>query len=380
MPEVHLNLWPHGHSTAVLVRDDDISYFTPPYKLDRVYGRLWKQGFKISLSIIPNVKATEDPLVPPSYRGKLSLHKLHENHDLVDYLNDKLKTNQVDVAQHGYTHELVFGMPEFSIGERNQIKARLKSGRLLLEKCLHSEISVFVPPHNMISRQAKEVLRQEGLAFYKGKETVRTRLRLLCNIFQRHEGMTQKISAACFRLLDNKRRASNVMASRDKFAWSNHSLTFDDTAQRVYNVEDDDFSAIFPFRVVTANGGLFSISNHYHHYYKDWKDEVDQKMVSALYRMLDFVESQGVWKTSLTEVVDWMKQLKTIEVRSINSGKRMVLKTPKNVTGVTLKAVDCSLVPLNDEDNVRIKEKDNTTLLIFDQLKAGESEVAIENH
>jgi hypothetical protein len=379
MPRVHLNRWPHGHSTAVLVRDDDISYFTPPYKLDRIYGKLWKQGFKISLSIIPNVRATENPLVPPSYRGKLSLHKLHENHDLVDYLNDKLKTNQIDVAQHGYTHELVFGMPEFSISDRNQIEARLKSGRLLLEKCLQSDISVFVPPHNIISRQAKEVLRQESLAFYKGKESVRTRLRLLSNTFQRHEGMTQKASA-CFRLLGKKSGASHEMASRDKLAWSNHSLIFDDISQRVYSVADDDFSAMFPLRVMTARDGLFSILNHYHHYYENWEDEIDQKMVSVLYKLLDFIGSRGAWKTSLTEVVDWIKQLKTIEIRKISSGKRLILKTPKNVAGVTLKAVDCSLVPLNDRDNVRIKEEDNNTLLIFDQLKAGESEIAIENH
>ena len=77
-------------------------------------------------------------------------------------------------------------------------------------------------------------------------------------------------------------------------------------------------------------GALFCILNHYWEYYKDWQDEANKKMLNAFYSVLDSFNNRQAWKTTLTEVVSWIRKLDRLEVKV--GTKKAVLKSPTSIT------------------------------------------------
>ena len=50
---------PHG-KMPILIRDDDTNFFTRPDMLEPIHSKAWDKGFKISLSVVPFQRGTED--------------------------------------------------------------------------------------------------------------------------------------------------------------------------------------------------------------------------------------------------------------------------------------------------------------------------------
>jgi len=90
---------------AFAIRDDDTSFFTRPEMLDKLYSYAWELGFKVTLSVIPLHLAINDYNVPPNFRGLQRCFAIHENKKLVEFIKEGIKSNMIDVVQHGYTHE-----------------------------------------------------------------------------------------------------------------------------------------------------------------------------------------------------------------------------------------------------------------------------------
>ena len=67
------------------IRDDDTSFFTTPEELEQAYGEISKWG-PISLAVVPFHRAGTSKSVPEKYRDRWTVHPLHENPDLVQYL------------------------------------------------------------------------------------------------------------------------------------------------------------------------------------------------------------------------------------------------------------------------------------------------------
>jgi hypothetical protein len=131
------------------IRDDDTNFFTQPEELERAYGRITQLG-PVSLAVVPFCRTGTSKAVPARLRGRWSVHPLHENTALVDYLRDRVAAGRFEIMLHGYHHDEPHGRPEFVAGD--DLDERVIAGRRYLEQLLATRVRVFVPPHNAIRR------------------------------------------------------------------------------------------------------------------------------------------------------------------------------------------------------------------------------------
>jgi len=142
------------------IRDDDTSFFTTPEELEQAYGEISKWG-PISLAVVPFHRAGRSKSVPEKYRDRWTVHPLHENPDLVQYLRSGISKGCFEIMLHGYYHDEPKGEFEFARG--NHLTKRLVDGKNYLENLLKTQVRVFVPPHNRIGRQGLRALAKVGL-------------------------------------------------------------------------------------------------------------------------------------------------------------------------------------------------------------------------
>jgi hypothetical protein len=142
------------------IRDDDTSFFTGADELERAYGEITKYG-PVSLAIIPFCKAGTSKGIPEKFKRRWSIHALHDNRELVEYLRDGIATGRYEAMLHGYHHDEEDRLFEF-IGA-DDLPRRVRDGRKYLEDLLGAPIRVFVPPRNGIGRQGLQAIAAEGL-------------------------------------------------------------------------------------------------------------------------------------------------------------------------------------------------------------------------
>jgi hypothetical protein len=142
------------------IRDDDTCFFTSPEQLEHAYGEVNQWG-PISLAVVPFHRAGTSKGVPEKYRGRWSVHALHENPHLVEYLRRGVSSGRYEVMLHGYYHDERNGRPEFERGI--DLVHRVADGRKYLEDLLGTRIRVFVPPRNGIGRDGLLAIAGEGL-------------------------------------------------------------------------------------------------------------------------------------------------------------------------------------------------------------------------
>jgi hypothetical protein len=142
------------------IRDDDTSFFTEPEELEGVYGEVSKWG-PISLAVVPFCRAGPSKGVPERFRGRWSVHPLHENPVLVEYLREGTSKGRFEVMLHGYYHDEPHIRLEFKQGDN--LLQRVADGRKYLEDVLSTSVRVFVPPRNAIGRQGLRAIARAGL-------------------------------------------------------------------------------------------------------------------------------------------------------------------------------------------------------------------------
>ena len=142
------------------IRDDDTSFFTSPEELEQAYGEISQWG-PVSLAVVPFHRAGTSKGVPEKFRGRWTVHPLHENSDLVAYLRARIDEGRFEIMLHGYHHDEPGGQFEFARG--NHLAERLSTGRKYLEDLLGVRIRVFVAPRNAIGKQGLRALAREGL-------------------------------------------------------------------------------------------------------------------------------------------------------------------------------------------------------------------------
>lgn len=142
------------------IRDDDTSFFTKPEELESAYGEIAKWG-PVSLAVVPFHKAGTSKAVPEAMRGRWTVHPLHENRELVDYLRTAVKDGKFEIMLHGYHHDEIGG--EFEFAQPVQPSEKIGKGRAYLENLLETRIRVFVPPHNAIGRSGMSAIAAHNL-------------------------------------------------------------------------------------------------------------------------------------------------------------------------------------------------------------------------
>jgi predicted deacetylase len=144
----------------VAIRDDDTSYFTTPDALMRVYGEIWDQ-VPIGLAIVPFAIGYEQPGIPRGHWHSGESMPLHCNPALVSFLRELIAARRATVALHGYTHQDFPDGYEFQAAP--DLPGRIERGRAYLESLLGCRVTVFVPPHNALSKRGLAAVSAAGL-------------------------------------------------------------------------------------------------------------------------------------------------------------------------------------------------------------------------
>jgi uncharacterized protein DUF2334 len=142
------------------IRDDDTSFFTSPDDLEAAYGDLTRRG-PVSLAVVPFHRAGPSKGVPEKYRGQWTVHALHENRALVEYLRQTTAQGRFEIMLHGYYHDEPDGRREFQHGD--DLIGRVADGRKYLEDLLGTRIRMFVAPRNTIGHDGLRAITEAGL-------------------------------------------------------------------------------------------------------------------------------------------------------------------------------------------------------------------------
>ena len=148
----------------IIIKDDDVSYFTSPDILAILYGDILEHNY-VNFSAVPNVFAGTklvktnayyvsegllyDPLIPPKYAGRDEHFDINLNDDLIKFLNGK----NIEVLQHGYAHEKINNKSECMVSDAEVAHKQAVSGKRMLEEKIRSYNGYFIPPWNAISRE-----------------------------------------------------------------------------------------------------------------------------------------------------------------------------------------------------------------------------------
>ena len=144
----------------VAIRDDDTSYFTSPDALERVYRDVWDRA-PVCLAVVPFAIGYEQPGIPREYWSSRDEMPLERNRPLVSFLRELLQARKATVALHGCTHQDFVAGFEFQAAP--DLRERIVRGRDYLESLLGCRISLFVPPHNALSKRGLEAVAEAGL-------------------------------------------------------------------------------------------------------------------------------------------------------------------------------------------------------------------------
>uniref|UniRef100_A0A7J3SMA0 DUF2334 domain-containing protein n=1 Tax=Fervidicoccus fontis TaxID=683846 RepID=A0A7J3SMA0_9CREN len=142
----------------IIIRDDDVCYFTKPQLLEHIYKPSLELGLPINLAVIPLVDLERtEPIIGQGEYNKRYL-SVEENKELVEFI----KQHNFEVLQHGLTHEVFQRypkfIPEFRINNRIELKRRTKIGIEILMKAFNKRPRFFVPPWDVLSKQGYEVV------------------------------------------------------------------------------------------------------------------------------------------------------------------------------------------------------------------------------
>jgi len=144
------------------IRDDDTSFFTTPEELESAYGNVTQWG-PVSLAVVPHCRAGLSKGVPEKFRGRWSVHPLHDNRELVEYLRKAILQGRYEIMLHGYHHDEPSGRGEFSRGD--DLVQKVIDGRKYLQDLLGVQIRVFVAPKNIMGRDGLRAIVRAGLHF-----------------------------------------------------------------------------------------------------------------------------------------------------------------------------------------------------------------------
>lgn len=159
----------------VVIRDDDISYFTQTAMLELLYRPLFKRGIPVNFCVIPKVLANipigagqespffkqyglrYEPFIPASFRGQDKSYDIRDNPELISFISG----SPVDIVQHGFNHSWS-GEAEFACSNERIIKQNLENGRQILQSAFGKKPEFFCPPWDQISQTGIYAVKRAG--------------------------------------------------------------------------------------------------------------------------------------------------------------------------------------------------------------------------
>jgi len=161
----------------ILIRDDDVNYFTKIEDLNRVYGFIFERDIPINFAIIPNVDASAktisndfskksyEAFIPEEFRGKENLFPIDENQKLVEFLKS---LKNAEFLLHGFTHKGLEKSFEFELEDESAIEEKLNKGSKIFELAFEKKPETFVAPQDKFSLKSFLEIQQKFDTFSLG--------------------------------------------------------------------------------------------------------------------------------------------------------------------------------------------------------------------
>jgi hypothetical protein len=144
----------------VAIRDDDACFFTAPAELERVYHDVWDR-LPVCLAAVPYAIGYERVGIPREHWRSGVAFPLAQNRDLVAALHEWRAARRVTIALHGFTHEDFPSGYEFQAAPDPE--RRVREGLHHLTETLDTRVTIFVPPHNALSKRGLAAVSRAGL-------------------------------------------------------------------------------------------------------------------------------------------------------------------------------------------------------------------------
>ena len=251
----------------VALRDDDACYFTAPETLERVYHDVWDR-IPVCLATVPFAIGYERKGIPEMHWRSGESFALERNPGVVVLLRDAIAKGHATIALHGYTHQDYPTGYEFQAAPDPE--RRVEHGREYLQQLLKTPISIFVPPHNALSKAGLRAVGAAGLNLLGSFLSFRPSLRpwdrrTLANWWrvQRYRSTTGRGRADRFVY-------PYVLRYETHAEFGCHSLIPGTTVENL----------VEGFEEARRAGGDFCVATHY------W--EIDGTMKDVLRRFLDY--------------------------------------------------------------------------------------------
>lgn len=176
----------------IAIRDDDTNFFTQPEELEACYKDVWTQ-VPPTLCVISQVKGDWKHWVHQIYKTRHEtdwdawardneVYPLANNPSLVQFLSQKIAEGTLDVGFHAKHHRnedqvLPAGMSNNYVRGAEFFTSRDLTTLISTEvghlnNLLHTNISVFTPPQNLLSQKGYRAVIQAGLNICGGGITM----------------------------------------------------------------------------------------------------------------------------------------------------------------------------------------------------------------
>lgn len=254
----------------VALRDDDTSYFTAPDAVERVYADIWS-NVPVCLAVVPFAIGYPNPGIPEAHWHSGEAFALDRNDALTAALREWLASRRVTVALHGYTHQDFANGYEFEAAPDPE--RRVAEGRSFLCRVLAAPISIFVPPHNALSKRGLSAVSAVGLNLLGSFLSFRPSMRAWDWRTPLNFWRVRRFRAATGRLRHDRFVYPYVLRYRNHAEFGCHSLIPGTTLDELKRSFDE----------ARALGGHFCLATHY------W--EIDATLHGVLHRFLDYVSS-----------------------------------------------------------------------------------------
>lgn len=314
------NIWPSNYDSAFLIRDDDLSYYTSPTHISKIYSNAWENNFKISFFCIPQIKSTYNKNVPPQYRDTNAESNIKNNEKLNIFCKDLKIKNLADFYHHGLNHtdSVSFNplltkdqnLSEFFNKSLVECIKRIDLGEKHLQSFIVSDYKIFTSPQNLLTTNLvlaaiyKKLVLCDTSAlniFFKfpfSQINFNSFSSLLLNIIK--DKLQNKIS------LESQIKEYNLFSI--PFIQSNHIPLY--RYKNFHTVRQSFKNFKKKFDKINRGKGYFVLCTHFHDFYDDWNiSKEDILMKQYLDKILDYVSSKNIWKCTFSELNNRLKNI-----------------------------------------------------------------------
>ncbi len=349
-------LGPSGR-IPILIRDDDINFFTKSEMLEQIYSKAWSDGFKIGLSTIPLQKGISDVCVPPEARKSGLCYSIEDNQSLIKYLKNKIQNKQVEILQHGVCHDYdKFDRGEFA---SSRSSSKVSEGNIILQKVFGMEPKFFVPPGEDISRENLELVSHLGMIpVYRDT---------IVDKFLRFQYFPTRIRNFGFKIMMGKNYAysqeSTVQLMKPVNLYlGNNYICWSLPIQRFLNLRSSESVLELTRSLINASSALrnpICILNHYHAYFYDWNSTITKKELFKTWNSVlkSFDELPFGWKIDFSTLIDRFKRIQRVKI--VQTGSKITIQSDEEVK-------DCSFLTsvALEEDSSGSMDKDSKIFTI----------------